>query len=285
MEYLQEFLERDLVPFVETRVTPLTLLLFLLTVIGAAVLGRVVRTLTMRLLAHRGGASEGVAYAVGRIGQYLILAGGVLFALDNVGIDVTALAALGAVISVGIGFGLQNIAQNFISGVILLVERPVQKGDFVQLGDTEGSVAEIEMRATRVITRDGISVLVPNSKLISDEVRNLSAPSSQNRLRVEVGVAYGSDTARVRDTLLEVAAADPRVLQDPAPLVLFQEFGDSSLNFELCVWLADPQPRPVVSSELRFAIDRAFRERDIAIPFPQRDLHLVSGFEKLRETA
>jgi len=285
VEWLGEFLEHDLVPFVDTKVTPLTLLLFVATVVAAAVLGRLVRNLTMRVLAHRGGGSEGAAYAVGRIGQYLILVGGLLFALDNVGIDITALAALGAVISVGIGFGLQNIAQNFISGVILLVERPVQKGDFVQLGDTEGSVAEIEMRATRVITRDGISVLVPNSKLISDEVRNLSAPSSDNRLRVAVGVAYGSDTALVRETLLEVAARDDRVLDEPAPLVLFREFGESALNFDLCVWLADPRPRPIVSSDLRFAIDRAFRERDITIAFPQRDLHLVSGFDKLRETA
>ena len=285
MEYFQEFLERDLLPFLDHRVTPLTLAVFLVTVGGAVILGQLTRSLTMRVLARSGGASEGVAYAIGRIGQYLILAGGVLFALDNVGIDITALAALGAVVSVGIGFGLQNIAQNFISGVILLVERPVQKGDYVRLGDTEGSVAEIEMRATRVITRDGISVLVPNSKLISDEVRNLSAPSSQNRLRVEVGVAYGSDTALVRDTLLEVATTDARVLEDPAPLVLFTEFGDSSLNFELCVWLADPQPRPVVASDLRFAVDAAFRRHGIQIPFPQRDLHLVSGFDKLRESA
>lgn len=285
MEWLGQYVNFELFAVGDSHVTPLTLVLFVLTIAVAAVLSVMLRRLTMRVLARKGAASEGAAYAVGRIGQYLLLLGGVMFALDNVGVDMTTLAALGAVISVGIGFGLQNIAQNFISGIILLVERPVQKGDFVELGDTEGSVAEIEMRATRVITRDGISVLVPNSKLISDEVRNLSAPSSQNRLRVGVGVAYGSDTELVRDTLLEVARAEGRVLKDPKPVVFFRDFGDSSLDFELCVWLADPQIRPFVASDLRFAIDASFRKHRITIPFPQRDLHVKSGLEPLREAS
>jgi small-conductance mechanosensitive channel len=149
----------------------------------------------------------------------------------------------------------------------------------------EGTVVGIEMRATRVMTRDGISVLVPNSKLISDEVSNLSAPEPTTRLRVGVGVAYGSDTKRVRDVLLEVAANDGRLLKEPAPTVFFREFGSSSLDFELCVWLDDPQVRPRVASDLRFAIDRAFRDHQITIAFPQLDLHLASGFEKVREVS
>lgn len=287
MDWLWRELDRELFHLGETGVTPGSLIVLLITVVVAAIAGRLVRQLAQRVLT-RGthGASEGAAYAVGRISQYLILVGGILLGLDNVGINMTALAAVGAVISVGIGFGLQNITQNFVSGVILLVERPVQKGDFVELaGNTEGQVVSIEMRATRVMTRDGISVIVPNSKLISDEVRNLSAPTGVNRLRVAVGVAYGSDIKRVRDVLEAAAEADGRVLKEPAPAALFRNFGDSSLDFELCVWLDHPQQRPKVASDLRFAIDRAFRENGIQIPFPQRDLHVKSGLDKLERAS
>ena len=285
MQLVAQF-NAPLLHFGDTVVTPVSIAVMIATIIISAIFGRMVRSFSMRMLTRGSrGASEGAAYAVGRIAQYLILASGILLALDNVGIDITAFAALGAVLSVGIGFGLQNIAQNFISGIILLVERPVQKGDFVSFGSMEGTVIGIEMRATRVMTRDGISVLVPNSKLISDEVSNLSAPEPTTRLRVAVGVAYGSDTKRVRDVLLEVASNDGRVQKEPAPGVFFREFGSSSLDFELCVWLADPHIRPRVASDLRFAIDRAFRDNDITIAFPQLDLHLASGFEKVRQAS
>jgi len=283
MDWIRQHLDADLFHLGGTTVTPLRLLILASVIVVTALVGRVVRKLTQRLLTRGGRTSEGTAYAVARIAQYVVFIGGVLLGLENIGVSLTALAALGALVSVGIGFGLQNIAQNFISGVILLVERPVQKGDFVRLGDTVGSVAAIEMRATRVITRDGISVLVPNSKLISDEVLNLSAPTAVNRLRVAVGVAYGSDTSLVRKVLLEVAQRDGRVRKDPKPVVFFEDFGSSSLDFELAVWLDNPEARPQVASDLRFAVDRAFRAHDITIPFPQRDLHLISGFEKLRD--
>ena len=138
------------------------------------------------------------------------------------------------------------------------------------------------MRATRIVTRDGVSVLVPNSQLVSAEVRNLHAPRRTNRLRVAVGVAYGSDTSLVRKVLLEVAASDSRILKHPEPEVFFDNFGNSSLDFELAVWLDDAELRQRVSSDVRFAIDAAFRKHGIRIPFPQRDLHLVSGFDAVR---
>ncbi len=282
MDWLEHHLRTELFHFGSTAVTPLSLGGFVITVIVVMLLGRGIRVLITRLLARRTKASEGAAYAIGRIVQYVVVASGILLGLENVGVSLTALTALGAVVSVGIGFGLQNITQNFVSGVILLLERPVQKGDFVRLGGTEGSVIDIEMRATRVLTRDGISVLVPNSKLITEDVINLSAPTTTNRIRIGVGVAYGSDTQLVRRVLLEVATKDGRVRKDPKPVVYFTDFGDSSLDFELAVWLDNPEVQPQVASDLRFAIDAAFRKHDISIPFPQRDLHLISGFEKLR---
>lgn len=178
-----------------------------------------------------------------------------------------------------IGFGLQNIAQNFASGIILLVERPVQKGDFVDVGDAVGTVEDIAMRATRILTRDGVQIIVPNSELVSGRVVNRSAPTTRSRVRVNLGVAYGSDTERVRDTLLAVAAAEPRVLRDPPPAVFFKDFGDSALVFDLAVWIDTPQLEFVITSDLRFAIDRSFRETGLVIAFPQKDLHLVSGLE------
>jgi small-conductance mechanosensitive channel len=273
------WLHLDLFKLGETSVTPLSLIAFLVTVIVVIAIGRFVRVLIMRGLARGGVAGEGVGYAVGRIIQYVIVVSGILLGLDNVGVSLTALAAIGAVISVGIGFGLQNITQNFVSGVILLLERPVQKGDFVQLGQTEGEVVSIEMRATRVLTRDGISVLVPNSKLISEEVYNQSAPTPLNRILIKVATAYGVDTHLVRRILLEVAEKDGRVLSEPKPGVFFRAFGESSLDFELGAWLETPTHRPQIASDLRFAIDAAFRKHGIKAPVPQRELFMIAPKE------
>ncbi len=261
----------------ESPVTVRSVVVLSITLLVVGVFARIARAGLMRLLRRGGTADEGRAYSIARIVEYLVFAVGVLVGLENVGVSLTALAAFGAVLSVGIGFGLQNIAQNFISGVILLIERPIAQGDVIDVGGTLGRVEEIGLRATRVLTLDGISVLVPNNRLISEDVRNLQLPSAQNRLRIAVGVAYGSDLSLVRETLSEVAAADSRVLEDPAPVVFFQSFGESSLDFELAVWLGDAWMRPRVASDLRFAIDAAFRREGIQIPFPQRDLHLVSG--------
>jgi small-conductance mechanosensitive channel len=219
----------------------------------------------------------GVQYALNRLLHYVIIGVGIFLALDNLGVSVTALAGLGAILAVGIGFGLQNIAQNFVSGLILLLERPVKKGDFVEVGDVRGSVRQIHARATVVTTRDNVDIIVPNGQFITEQVVNQTYDNRRVRLRINVGVAYGSDTDLVRQTLLEVAREEVSVLQEPSPDVLFSDFGDSSLDFTLMVWIADPLGAPRTGSQLRFAIDRAFRQSGIEIPFPQRDLHLRSG--------
>ncbi|MDQ3230910.1 MAG: mechanosensitive ion channel [Pseudobdellovibrionaceae bacterium] len=217
-----------------------------------------------------------MAYSLGNIAQYTVTIIGILIGLDNIGISLTALAALGAILTVGIGFGLQNIAQNFISGIIVLIERPVQKGDYIKIDDTIGLIDAISMRATRVLTRDNVALIVPNSKLISDTVINLTAPMGTYRVHVTVNIAYGSDVELVREVLMEVALSHSFVLKMPPPQVFFKDFGESSLAFELAAWLADPGPAPVVVSDLRFAIDAAFRKHKIHLPFPQRDLHIRS---------
>jgi small-conductance mechanosensitive channel len=178
---------------------------------------------------------------------------------------------------VGIGFGLQNVVNNFVSGLILLFERPIKTGDWVVVGETEGFVKRIRIRSTQIQTFDRADVIVPNSDLISHQVTNWMLYDPLGRIKVRVGVAYGSDTEKVRDILLEVASGHDMVIKDgsaPEPQVLFRGFGDSSLDFELRCHIDHIDYRLLVISDLNFAIDKAFREHGIEIPFPQRDIHV-----------
>jgi small-conductance mechanosensitive channel len=229
---------------------------------------------------RRRAVDAGVQYALNRLLHYLVLAVGLFVALDNLGFSITALAGLGAILAVGIGFGLQNIAQNFVSGVILLLERPIKQGDFVEVGATRGTVRSIRARATVVTTIDNIDILVPNGQLITEPVINQTYADRYVRVRINVSVAYGSDTELVRRTLLRVAAEHPAVVKTDDTTVLLQDFGDYSLDFTLIVWVDEPSEQMRVASDVRFAIDAAFRRERIQIPFPQRDVHLKSGFAR-----
>jgi small-conductance mechanosensitive channel len=225
--------------------------------------------------------APGVAAAVAKIVRYMIITVGLVVALDTLGLSLTAVVAGSAILLVGIGFGLQNIAQNFISGLILLVENPIREGDFIRAGEVYGTVGNIGLRGTRVTTRDGVTIIVPNSELVSNKVVNNSVPTTTVRVWVRVGVAYGSDVELVCTTLEKVARAHREVLADPAPEIRFTDFGNSSLDFALLVWINDPERDLPVTSDLRFAIDAAFRQAGITIPFPQRDLHVRSGLDKV----
>lgn len=251
-------------------------LLFLL----AVVLARVAERSVSRLLALRG-HPRGAQAAVGKVIRYTVLTVGLGVALSSAGLDITAVLAASTVLLVGLGFGLQNVAQNFVSGLILLVEQPIRPGDFVRVGDVFGVVDDIGPRATRILTRDNVAIIVPNSELATTQVVNHSRPTSRQRISVNVGVAYGSDVQKVKEALLAAAQAHPRVLADPGPEVRFDAFGDSSLDFSLLAWIVEPREDLRVASDLRFAIDQAFRGAGITIPFPQRDLHLKSGLELL----
>ena len=270
-------LDRQLFVLGGTPVTLASIISFLVFV-GLAFLISALLRRALDSVYRRRGIEVGLQYALNRLLHYVVIALGVFLALDNLGVSVTALAGLGAILAVGIGFGLQNIAQNFVSGVILLLERPVKKGDFVEVGGVRGSVREIHARATVVTTLNNVDIIVPNGQFITEQVVNQTYDNRRVRLGIEVGVAYGSDTEVVRSTLLRVADEHPDVIAEPPPTVLFTEFGDSSLNFQLLTWIAEPLAAPRISSELQFAIDSAFRESEIEIPFPQRDIHLRSGW-------
>ncbi len=272
---LNALLHHPLVHLAGGPITLLSLLVGLLIVVVSYFLAGIASRAVNRLLALRE-VGHGARFALTKITRYLFVLVGVLVATTSLGIRIDALLAASTVVLVGIGFGLQNIAQNFVSGLILLVERPVARGDFIQIGEICGSVTDIGMRATRVVTRDEVTIIVPNSELIAAQVINHSVPTTNLRIRVQVGVAYETDTARTKEVLLQVAAANPELLRDPPPEVRFDDFADSSLNFSLLVWIANPREDLRIASCLRFAIDAAFRTAGIQIPFPQRDVHVKS---------
>jgi len=197
--------------------------------------------------------------------------------LGVAGLEFSSLAIIAGALSVGIGFGLQNIVNNFVSGLILLFERPIKRGDWIVVGQTEGYVKKISVRSTLIQTFDRADVIIPNSELIASQVTNWMLGDIYGRLKIPVGVAYGSDTRLVEKVLLEVARAHPLVITgrpDMEPRVYFWEFGDSSLNFRLDVFLKDIDRRRRTRSEINFAIDEAFRKEGISIPFPQRDVYI-----------
>ncbi|MAF91902.1 MAG: mechanosensitive ion channel domain-containing protein [Bdellovibrionota bacterium] len=240
------------------------------------VLARAGEALVRRALEDRD-IDPGVKASLERFSRYLIVVIGIWIALDSLGFNLSSLAAFGAVLGVGIGFGLQNITQNFMSGIIILIERPIKKGDMVEVKGVRGKVLDIQARSTLILTRDDVVIIVPNSQFISEQVVNDSFSGEKIRLNLSVGVAYGSDVELVKSTLVDVAYRNDKVLKSPHPKVLFEDFGDSALVFDLRVWVDDLWDRELVLSDLRFSIDKAFREKDIVIPFPQRDLHLVSS--------
>ena len=236
-------------------------------------------TRSLKRMLQTRGFSHGAQFAVEKIVRYALIALGALIATESMGIRLDALLAASTVLAVGIGFGMQNITQNFISGLILLIEQPVRKGDFVKAGDTVGVIDDIGLRATTIVTRDEVTIIVPNSMLITERVTNHSQPTLKVRIKINVGVAYGSDVAKVRETLLGVTEADSHVLHDPPPEVRLEDFADSALLFSLLVWIPDARLDLRVASDLRFEIEEAFRKENIEIPFPQRDIRMRTPVE------
>jgi small-conductance mechanosensitive channel len=264
---------------------PVSLLqLFLL--VGLLVLvfwlsSRTKRLLFNRFLVHSG-LDRSLQYAISQIAANIVLVVGILIVLQNTGIHLEALTIFAGAIGVGIGFGLQNITSNFISGLVILAERPITIGDRVEVAGVTGQVQKIRARSTVIVTNDNIATIVPNQKFIDSPVTNWTYGDPRVRFRLPVGVAYGSDVELVRRKLIEAAEENAHTLKDPAPSVFFIEFGDSSLNFELVAWSDKMSHRPRrYRSDLNFAIHEKLCEAGIEIPFPQRDLNIRGGVVKI----
>ena len=231
----------------------------------------------------KSGMERGSREAMVTISWYIAISIAFLLAISIAGVTFTNLTIIAGALSVGIGFGLQNIVNNFVSGLILLFERPVKRGDWVVVGSTEGYVKNIRIRSTQIQTFDKADVIVPNSDLISNQVTNWMLYDNAGRIRIAIGVAYGSDTDKVKEVLEEVGASHEQVIKNVPkmePKVLFMSFGESSLDFELRCHIKNIDGKFQVTSDLNFAIDKAFRAAKIEIAFPQRDIHIKKDIDQ-----
>jgi small-conductance mechanosensitive channel len=274
MALIQDFLRYTLFEINQTPVTPMSIMMFVLLLLLFTLLSRFLRKLLLNKVFNYLKLDTGTSYTFTRIVHYLVMIVGVVVAFQFIGINLGGLAIIFGFLSVGIGFGLQNITSNFVAGLILLFERPIRVGDRVTVGGTEGDVEEINIRSTTVRSVDNISIIVPNSDFISTNVINWSHGDTRVRLNINVGVSYNSDLDTVLRTLKEVALENSEVLKTPQPEVHLKNFGDSSWDMELRIWIENPKRYRYVRSEIHCAIVRKFRENNVEIPFPQRDLHV-----------
>lgn len=264
----------------EVTISPAKITIALLTFAIINLLGRwLAMSISHRYHRHK---DEDKQIAVSAIIIYITFAVALLIALLMAGVNFTGLAIIAGALSVGIGLGLQGIVNNFVSGIILLLEKPIRAGDRVKVGDVEGFIKKVRVRSTQIMTLAREDVIVPNSDLVTNQVTNYMFRDQLWRVSCKVGVAYGSDVNKIKEVLLAVAAQNSDVLQEAPnkPTVLFREFGNSSLQFELWCIIQDVNKKYVITSELNFAINKAFRENNIVIAFPQRDVHIKNDGEK-----
>lgn len=259
-------------------VSILSILIFAIVIVVTIIVSRYLRLFLKKRVLIRMELDTGIEYSVLRVIHYVVIVLGLLYAIKaGFGADLTSVAVVLGFLSVGIGFGLQYIASDLISGFILLFERPMRVGDEIRVGDMEGRVAAIRIRTTIIITLDNMAVILPNSELVRNKFINFSYGSTEVRMAVPVGVAYDSDIKKVTDALLEAASSVQDVLRTRPTEVRLHDFGDSSINFQLMVWVDGPEKRRALNSKLNFAIHRVFMEKGIEIPFPQRELRIRSG--------
>lgn len=273
---IQDFLNMNLFSLKDTPVTIMSLVIFIVFLTFFMFLGGAVRRFMQGKFLDKFEIESGLKYTLSRVAQYIVVILGVLISFQFVGIDLTSLAVVFGLLSVGIGFGLQNVTSNFISGLIIMFERPISVGDRVEVDDIEGDVIEISIRSTKVRTINNISIIVPNSKFVENNVVNYSHGDPSFRLDINVGVSYASDLDAVLKALNEVADEHPKALDHPEHQVHLVEFGDSAWDMQLRVWIANVKDRYRLRNELHQAIVRKFNEYEIEIPFPQRDLHVRS---------
>lgn len=276
---IHELLTATLFRLQETPVTLFSIFIFIMFLIGSVLLGRFIKNTLQNRILPRFEIESGLRYTLSRVTYYIIVSIGVLVSFQFVGIDLSSLAVIFGLLSVGIGFGLQNITNNFISGLIVLFERPISVGDRVEVAGIEGDVLEINIRSTKIRTLNNISIIVPNQEFVGSNVINYSHGDPSFRLDIEVGVSYSSDLDSVLSALEEVAHDHPKVMKMPKSQIHFTSFGDSSWDIQLRVWIPNVKERYIIRNEINQAIVRKFDARDIEIPFPQQDLHVRSSIE------
>jgi small-conductance mechanosensitive channel len=280
MEELKTILEYPIVEIQDYVITPYNILLVIAILLGTRLVAYTAKLIIKKSFEAQNIDDLGKRYTLTKVITYFLYVIGIVLALQAIGLNVGLLVASSAALFVGLGLGLQSIFQDIVSGFILLFEGVVKKGDIVEIGSTIGRVEQLDIRTSKIRSRDGIMLVVPNSKLTSNDVINWSHSNLVTRFRITVGVAYGSDTALVRDVLVSAAKKHPDVLKDQPIHVRFEDFGDSALIFELYFWAEKTWEIEFIKSDIRFTIDAMFRKNGIQIPFPQRDLHIISDKTK-----
>jgi len=275
---LRDLLNVPLFMLGNTHFTLWSLIYIVILVVILLYLTKKIKHWIVQGLQNKGNIGIGVSEASGSIVRYTLITIGLLMILQSAGVDMSTITVFAGALGIGFAFGLQNITSNFVSGIIILFERPIKIGDRIEVKDIHGDVVNISPRATTIVTNDNIAIIVPNSDFISSTVTNWSYTDQRVRFNIPVGVSYNSDPESVRRILTDVSVAHRGVLKNPKPEVLLDEFGDSSLNFILRIWTQDYTARPRnLRSELNYEIFKQLKSHGIEIPFPQRDLHIRSG--------
>ncbi|WP_462317096.1 mechanosensitive ion channel family protein [Marinilabilia sp.] len=265
----------------EVAITPGILIYTLLILYGVGLGIRLIEVIYTRHILSKG-LNMGQSKTVFQLLKYALWVIAVILLLDSIGINITVLVASSAALLVGLGFGIQGLFNDYISGLVILFEGLIKVGDVVEIeSELVGRVMDVGLRTSKVLTRDNIIMVVPNHNFVSDNVINWSYNEPRTRFNVDVGVAYGSDVRLVEKLLIESAMEQQEVIDKPRPFVLFRDFGNSSLDFRVYFWVEEVFYVELLKSKIRFSIDDKFREHGVQIPFPQRDLHLRSGWENL----
>lgn len=273
---INQTLDAKIITLGTSQYDAIDLILLLVLTISLWFIIRILTILFKQYILSKTGADRGLQDIISIIIQYILTFLSVIILWQIWGFDISSFAILVSVLGVGIGFGLQNIVNNFISGLIITIERPIQIGDFIKVGDLLGKVQKIGSRSTVIKTMDKIAIIVPNSRFLESDVINWNYDDPISRLRIPIGIAYGSNLKKVRSVLLQAVKSHPDVLLTPRPQVWFQDFGDSSLNFEVLVWISEPSKQFQIKSELNYRLAASLYGYNIEIPFPQRDLNLRS---------
>ena len=283
LNVISEFLfifNRTLFKIGDSEVSIGTIVIFFASFYLLVVVSKNIRILLLNKILARSKLKKSFRESIANGVRITMMLIGTIIIIQAVGIDLSALSLLAGALGVGIGFGFQKVTDNLISGLTILVEEPIKVGDRVEVGEVSGDIVNISLRATTIVTNDNISIIVPNSEFISSQVINWSHNNRIIRFRLPVGVSYEEDPEIIKKLLLEVADENPNVQKEPKPKVFFEKFGDSSLDFKLGIWTSSHTDKPeFIRSEINYAIFQKFRENNIKIPFPQRDVHIKSKSE------
>ena len=266
--------EIEIFQFFDASVTAATLLAAILILYIFITVAWIVQNVLHHTLPRRTVADPGVVYSVSTISRYTIIFLGIIFSLQALGLDLSTLTLIGGGLSIGIGIGLQQIVANFLSGIILMFEQSLRPGDVIDINGEIGTVEQLNIRATVIRTRNNVEVIVPNENFVTTQVKTYTKSTRETRILLPIGVSYKEDPKEVRRVTLETISRHGLVLKEPEPALLFRGFGDFSLNFDLALWINQPQHTMRVRSDLYYMIFEAFKNHSIEIPFPQRDLNL-----------